>query len=100
MRLIDADALMVKNHENVAVAHNERAAQLLENIMNAPPIEARPVVRGEWIEYDCFCCNSDGEPVVKTGSIFACSICGREERYREPFCHCGADMRGDDDETD
>lgn len=41
-RYIDADALMVKNHENVAVAHNERAAQLLENIMNAPTIEATP----------------------------------------------------------
>lgn len=91
MRLIDADALMVKNHENVAVAHNERAAQLLENIMNAPTIEARPVVRGEWIPMI-----DEPTPLRNYAMLtgYRCSICGRCEDKEDPFCHCGADMRG------
>ena len=58
------------------------------------PANLRP--KGEWVEHDCYVCNSDGEPVARTGSVFVCSECGREVRFKEPFCHCGADMRGTD----
>lgn len=61
-------------------------------IKDEPTVDVEPVKHGLWEEYDCFCCNSDGEPVIKAGSIFVCSICGREEKYREPYCHCGAKM--------
>lgn len=66
-------------------------------VFNAPAADVVEVKRGRWIEHDCFKCNSRGEPVIKTGAVFVCSECGREERYREPFCHCGADMREVDD---
>lgn len=102
MRLIDADAIPYETHYvpdgETEWEYKEEQCVCKSTIDQMPTIEARPVVRGEWVEYDCFCCNSDGEPVVKTGSIFACSVCGREEQYREPFCHCGADMRGDPNE--
>lgn len=106
MRLIDADALIhriceerdgVKIEHACDIGYHNGLNMAASMAINAPTIEARPVVRGEWIEYDCFCCNSNGEPVVKTGSVFVCSVCGREERYREPFCNCGADMGGVDD---
>lgn len=97
MRLIDADALMVKNHENVAVAHNERAAQLLENIMNAPTIEARPAVRGEWIA-EMFPNIWDDDYV---DICYKCSECGAGSTGVSPFCpNCGADMRGEEVDRD
>ena len=58
-----------------------------------PAAEVVERKRGRWIEHDCFKCNSNGDPVIKTGTVFVCSECGREELHREPFCHCGADMR-------
>ena len=53
---------------------------------------------GRWEEYDCYKCNSDGEPVIKTATVLVCSVCGREERYREPYCHCGAKMDLEEDD--
>lgn len=68
------------------------AYQMTDHLI-ANGVSLRP--KGEWIEHDCFICNSNGEPVVKTGTVFVCSECGREEHFKEPFCHCGADMRGE-----
>lgn len=65
-------------------------------INSIPAADVVEVKRGRWIEHDCFKCNSRGEFVIKTGTVFVCSECGREERHREPFCHCGADMREGD----
>jgi hypothetical protein len=56
------------------------------------------VVHGEWIEHDLYICNSDDEPVAKIGTIFICSVCGREENHKELYCHCGAKMDGKDGE--
>ena len=54
--------------------------------------------KGRWIE------------LTNTNHSYVCSVCGRmlinitdgknmvTKSY--PFCHCGADMRGDEDETD
>ena len=41
----------------------------------------RPVPIAEWIE-------------VENSRAFKCSRCGREEPQREPYCHCGAQMKG------
>ena len=84
-RLIDADALIAKNMENVESQHNLRVAQLLENLVNAPTIEAEPVMHGRWIkrpdERICPFCNT------------RYSYFGGEEKNYCP--NCGADMRGD-----
>lgn len=29
--------------------------------------------------------------------FFRCSICGRTVFEKEPYCHCGADMRGEEE---
>ena len=52
--------------------------------------DVRPVVRGRWEEhYETYDHNPEwGE--VQYGYI--CSLCGRWEYEREPFCNCGAMM--------
>ena len=66
------------------------------DLSHIPTVDAVEVVHGRWDAYDCYKCDSDGNPVIKTAEVFVCSICGREERHREPYCHCGAKMDGDE----
>lgn len=35
------------------------------------------------------------EGCIECSTIYRCSKCGRVESEKEPFCHCGADMRRD-----
>ena len=60
-------------------------------IVQAPTIEAVPVVHGEWLKVKEWA----------TKAKYRCSVCGREitsgvnvnvEKY--PYCHCGAKMKG------
>ena len=98
MRLIDADELKEVAHEmiqedpeafNGGYSYN---AVTVEEIDEAPTIEAVPVVHGEWIKIDGDWKNqTTGESVT----VHQCSICGSyflSAPYN--FCpHCGADMR-------
>ena len=82
MRLIDADAISLEG----------TISDVVEEILNAPTIDAAPVVHGEWIH-------------SRTQSEFAvskCSICGKEQFSISHvvaggnYCpNCGAKMRGD-----
>ena len=74
---------------------NDAKHSVLRKIAEQPTVDAVEVVHGRWDEYDCYKCDSNGKPVIKTGKVFVCSVCGREERFREPYCHCGAKMDGD-----
>lgn len=58
------------------------------------PADVAPVVRGSWTEQTVWICNSDGKPVAPIGVEYRCSVCGRREDKREPYCHCGAKMSG------
>lgn len=66
---------------------NERT-ELKHEIADAPPVEAAPVVHGEWIPVP----SSD----TSTGKAYECSNCKkmRYGSFMPPFCQmCGADMR-------
>lgn len=108
MRLIDADYLL-----NVILVHNfhgnnkdyvpysgrrgyrQRDREVREAIINAPTVERE---KGEWIPIT--------QPWADT-QIFRCTCCGRHievPQYevntltlRFPFCHCGANMRGENE---
>ena len=59
-------------------------------------VEYAPVVHGEWMPIIEGVWNLP-MPVL---SGYRCSKCGRTEQEKEPYCHCGADMRerkGDDE---
>lgn len=85
MRLIDADALRVAVF---GMCSEFDGVQML--IGQAPTIEARPVVRGEWLESvcldDCFwVCSACKFPSEATAAPFLYKFCP----------NCGADMRGE-----
>lgn len=66
-----------------------------------PPADVRPVVRGEWIGEDCSYWKHAVWGAYPVNRIrYKCSVCGRTENKKEPFCNCGADMRGRDDEDE
>ena len=51
-----------------------------------PTADVEEVRHGEWIEeYRGLC------PREK---VIICSLCGRMEERKEPYCHCGAKMDG------
>ena len=95
MRLIDADALkeIIEDHvttvsvcPTVEWARGKTQMKLiaLEDIDNAPTVEAEPARRGKWI---------------KENNVLICSQCGfRLIGARPHYCQkCGAKMANDDD---
>lgn len=87
MRLIDADALK----EKMFIANDNWNPVVTEiEIDEAPTVEARPVVRGEWNEYE------------QEYNAWQCSECGKvwllaygtpKENEMNYCTKCGADMR-------
>lgn len=66
-----------------------------------PDADVRPVVHGRWIEKYGHKLGEDKNYHIHAwnGVIgYTCSICGRFEKEKEPFCNCGADMRGGEEE--
>ena len=96
MRLIDADALL--KHE---VEADRMGAMLVVGkgyILEAPEIDAMPVVRGEWVE-----AKSGAMSVWPPGQVM-CSVCKQrmpsQWKKMPPYCYgCGAKMEGDDNES-
>lgn len=97
MRLIDADAwyefytectkdLYLCDHYHLGY---EVAMDYVDDWLDArPTIEARPVVRGEWIKngWNNYSCSDCGSQYIGYGA----------SNFK--FCpNCGADMRGDED---
>lgn len=93
-RYIDADALIERiqysfhNHERVRI---DTVTETFLSEDCSPTIEARPLVRGEWIMKETMI----RSPYAKNAY---CSVCLEETGYAHKFCpNCGADNRGDDD---
>ena len=71
----------------------------LSSVMQHKTADVELVRHGKWIEhhgqsylvlpmkYD-----KDGEPILQPYISYECSICGRRESVKEPYCHCGAKM--------
>lgn len=55
----------------------------------APSEDVAPVVHGKWIEDYVYA--SDPHDRLR----YKCSVCGRTEEDKEPYCNCGAKMDGD-----
>ena len=92
MRLVDADEAnkaieTVCNDYGIAYGNNyggfaDKIASVVDNI---PTIDAEPVVHGHWI------LRIIGEGITRY-PVYQCSVCGRAEFHREPYCNCGAKM--------
>lgn len=68
----------------------------IENIKYIPAADVEPVRHGEWREEFRSQKSPDGYFYWNTSQkkIYVCSICGREEIKKEPYCNCGAKMDG------
>ena len=93
MRLIDADKLIMyvadcKLSESITW---EEAELITDFLRNAPSVESRP--KGKWIAYA-----EEDTPIM-----LRCSMCTHSVVWGSiaNYCpNCGADMRGDNHETD
>lgn len=72
----------------------EKGIKILENMFENSDVE--PVRHGEWREEFRSQKSPDGYFYWNTPQkkIYVCSICGREEIKKEPYCNCGAKMDG------
>lgn len=106
--LISRKALLKEIDERVA--HYERHLWIkdtdgsvtklaMEVIESQPTVDAVEVVHGYWIPYEHKSgipveYDENGNLVVHTYILNQCSICGRVEKYKEQYCHCGSKMDG------
>ena len=97
MRLIDANKLKIDMDCNIDFGGLDNRLMILGQIDNAPTVEERKV--GKWIL-------NDNQGVQAVGyKTYHCSECNREisSKYhgkmsllkKYPYCHCGADMKGE-----
>lgn len=101
MRLIDGDALVQWLKSPTGFSTNCEDCTSIdcldciveEAINNAPTIEAEPVRHGRWEAVTESVWNLQ-TPVLQG---WRCSLCGREEPQKEPYCHCGAKMEEGDE---
>lgn len=56
-----------------------------------PAADVTPVRHGQWIET----VNTWTHDYYENKLIYKCSLCGRYEKLKEPYCNCGAKMDGD-----
>lgn len=99
--LISRKALLEKQY-NASRSKEPSMAEMVvdvRDIKDAPAVASRPVKRGRW-EPDIEVFDADPAVGVPGGEFqtgWKCSVCGRCEPEQEPYCHCGADMRGEGD---
>lgn len=90
MRLIDADALPFEPYGEDVISWYATGWNDAINVINrAPTVDAEPVRHGEWLSTALV--DQKGRVIVEQ---YKCSLCGRQEYQKEPYCHCGAKMDG------
>ena len=100
-RYIDADTIIQKLKDAVErVKPNEVTKDIVNDVIkllqNEPTADVQEVKRGKWIEE--FAKSTINRLTGEDSTIvYRCSRCGRYESQKEPYCNCGADMRGDAD---
>ena len=106
-RLIDADKLSADMYHEAFVKDSDMQKwdsgcwiryKMFENVLKAQPAVQPERIKGHWIA------------ITSWNNTYKCSVCGRllvnitdgknKVAKNYPYCHCGADMRGEEHETD
>ena len=69
------------------------ADRILDDVVEIPTADVEEVKHGEWIdEFKSF--NAVGSGSAERNYLvgYKCSLCGRSEISKEPYCNCGAKM--------
>lgn len=80
-----ADSCTVKSCYKVNCEKTWLATNLLRQGWQKP-------VKAEWKPYTEYYADDYSE--CNTRKVWTCSRCGRLEKYKEPYCNCGARMTG------
>jgi len=96
MRLIDADALFRAMEETGWYNNAERDVIAEELVLKAPTIEPERK-KGKWIPQDHNKTNGIASTLVYYYP--KCSVCGHCDNYTNFCSNCGADMRGEQDDS-
>jgi len=62
---------------------------ILEKLDAIPVADVEPIRHGKWIPV------IDEYETMSILTCYRCSLCGRYEKEKELYCHCGAKMEGD-----
>ena len=95
VRPIDANALFDALYDNEFQTFCP-LDEVSDVIDAAPTLDYEPVRHGEWVEdwrEDDRIAVRSGFPIVRKFG-YKCSLCGRKEKTRYEYCHCGAKMDG------
>lgn len=60
--------------------------ELGEAVRDSPEEDVAPVIHGEWVK------EVYTDPYGADWTKYHCSLCGRVEIKKEPYCNCGAKM--------
>lgn len=88
------ESFLIANKDKLGYPPNKAPIYHMLKTLSAADVE--PVRHGEWREEFRSQKSPDGYFYWNTPQkkIYVCSICGREEVKREPYCNCGAKMNG------
>ena len=75
-----------------APLHRPVIEAFVYSLKDLPNAEVEPVKYGEWLPYTEYYADDYSE--CNTRKVWTCSRCGRLEKYKEPYCNCGAKMTG------
>lgn len=100
MKYIDIMAVKKAVKDGVlTVKVNDSGDILLADVKSGEAAKIGELPVGRWIEekkqtiipveFD-----AAGEPILHDYVVYHCDQCGRTERKKEPYCHCGARMVG------
>ena len=81
----DEDFTSVRCEALYYIGHDKLAESVTKAFQAAVPYDERP--HGEWVISQTMDCHSD---II---NVYTCPFCGKKEYSAYPFCHCGADMR-------
>ena len=85
----------VKDHNGNIICSSELWEQIASIIENTPAADVVEVRHGEWLDNHEKITTLGGNGVPKEYLCgYKCSLCGRIEIGKEPYCNCGAKMDG------
>lgn len=85
MPYIDRDAIPYFFTED-----GTRLIAFKDYVDKVPDSDVEPIKRAEWLPYTEYYADDYSECNIR--KVWTCSRCGRLEKYKEPYCNCGAKM--------
>lgn len=68
--------------------YEKPCGELIAAFLNEDPDDVAPVVHGKWLK------EVYRDPYGADWTRYVCSLCGKVEIKKEPYCNCGAKMDG------